>query len=113
MNLPTIEHTRADLANAWRAWDNAPGHPDKASAAEVAFGNHAAHFGLRGGQFRDIASAYRRSHFTREQCIAAIEAGCGHVHPTPAERPSDLRRERGGLVWVEDPNTGNGDWIEA
>lgn len=77
MGVPPIEQTRRDLLTAWRGWDDNPAHPGAAAKVEVAFGNHATHFGLRTTPFRSICSAYRHARFTREQTLDAIENGLG------------------------------------
>lgn len=95
MGVPPIEQTRLELLDAWYEHDTAAAtsleeerrlgrraHPtprgrlgDTARSLEVAFGNHAVHFGLGTMPFRDLCAAYRRAHFTREQALRALEAG--------------------------------------
>jgi hypothetical protein len=95
MGVPPIEQTRAALLSAWYEHDIAAetsleeerklgrrAHPtprgrlgDTARALEVAFGDHAVHFGLGTTPFRDLCASYRRARFTREQALTALEAG--------------------------------------
>lgn len=79
MGVPPIDETRPTLLTAWKAWDNAPSHPHEAAQAEIAFGNHATHLNLRTTQLRDLAQAWRRAGYTREQSLTAIEAGIGAI----------------------------------
>ncbi len=94
MTLAPVADTRAELLRVWRDWDDAcealagPQRVDHgyrganmaiAAKAEVAFGNHGAHFGLRTTPFRDVLMAWRRAGFTREQALTATELGLGGI----------------------------------
>lgn len=78
MGLPNMEQTRQDLFDAWRAWDHAPSNRDRVHDLELAYGNHAAHFGMQGLHFRDVCIAWRRAKMTREQAVTATENGATH-----------------------------------
>lgn len=74
--LGPIMETRADLLALWAQWDATPGNRDAADAVSIAFGAHSSQFGFQANVFRDVCNCWRRAGYTREQALAATEAGC-------------------------------------
>lgn len=75
MGVPPIDQTRTELLAAWREWDDHPANDTYAARAEIAFGNHAAHFGMRTTPFRHVCAAWRHVGYNRPRAVAAAEAG--------------------------------------